>query len=322
MENMTDNTGDTGMESFDNAANNSTDNQDFQAGDQDNTNNNNFDNSGDADKGQANQEPEKIKLDEGMEYSKAELIEMAKAHQEKQTQETNKPDYEKFEHVKTVDDAVKETEQLKTAYHNAISSKETECDTKIEGSFRKFLSRSNNYDLAVKALQSGNIEVFLQTLTHTDAIEFDNEIRTAQSELDTFLKDIDGKFNKLNSSINNRVKDLTFENFKVSKNLSEPERKVVDLIKSLEAETDINIVLDKAIKFCGEFVQMVSNDKNLQEQNRQHKDRLSTVMNNGNTGGQGTTRIFTRDEISKMSSKTFTKYEKQIFDQMAKGLMK
>lgn len=126
-------------------------------------------------------------------------------------------------------------------------------------------------------------------------------------------------------------KNKVFEDF----NKSNPDffntngrKEVLDYLKSgevvlandeLNKITDIIRTVEKAA--IDRYLQKVAHEKTLKNSNENAKQRLTANAQKSSSGGKysGT---FTRDQIGKMSSAEFAKYEKAIMEQLRKGQIK
>lgn len=87
----------------------------------------------------------------------------------------------------------------------------------------------------------------------------------------------------------------------------------LNAIKAL-VDTERKIAVD-------EYIKGIERNKSVATQNSELKDRLGTTVTPSGSTVSGK-KIFTTEEIRKMSSDEFGKHEKEIFAQMAKGLIK
>lgn len=107
---------------------------------------------------------------------------------------------------------------------------------------------------------------------------------------------------------------------------------VPEIKQAIDAYLNLDMDSSKSLKEQGfpEVVEYISsiykagfaNAARLKNQNDSAKQRMDSSLKSGLTPASGGGRVFSREEIRKMDSETFSKYEKQIFDQMARGLIR
>lgn len=134
--------------------------------------------------------------------------------------------------------------------------------------------------------------------------------------------------NNVNTSIN---KKEIFEEF--SKNnpdffTSSGRKEVLDYLKSndviigrdeLNKISDIIRIVEKGA--IDRYLQKAAHEKTLRDSNEAAKQRLSANAQKSSLSGN-LSRIFTREQIGKMNSAEFTKYESAIMEQLKKGLIR
>ena len=69
------------------------------------------------------------------------------------------------------------------------------------------------------------------------------------------------------------------------------------------------------------YLKKSAHEKSLNDENSAAKSKLNAYAQNS-TGNSNMNRIFTREDIGKMTSEEFTKNEKLIMDQVKQGLIK
>lgn len=127
-------------------------------------------------------------------------------------------------------------------------------------------------------------------------------------------------------------KDEVFSNFeKDNPNFFMPEgrKEVLDYLKSdavIIGKDDIKKISDMIEKIeksaIERYLKKETHEKVLQNSNELAKQKLNANAQNSNFQDKNLTRTFTREQIGKMSSAEFNKYEPLIMEQLKKGLIK
>ncbi|HNW26659.1 MAG TPA: hypothetical protein PLG15_00125 [Candidatus Gastranaerophilaceae bacterium] len=127
-------------------------------------------------------------------------------------------------------------------------------------------------------------------------------------------------------------KDEVFSDFETNNpNFFQPEgrKEVLDYLKSdavIIGKDDLKKISDMIENIektaIERYLQKDSYEKNLQNSNELAKQKLTANAQNSNFQDKNLSRTFTREQIGKMSSAEFTKYEPLIMEQLKKGLIK
>ncbi len=101
---------------------------------------------------------------------------------------------------------------------------------------------------------------------------------------------------------------------------------VLDYIKNYNLDKDeisqvAKIVEQLENSAVNSYLKKSAHEKSLNDENSAAKSKLNAYAQNS-TGNSNMNRIFTREDIGKMTSEEFTKNEKLIMDQVKQGLIK
>lgn len=101
---------------------------------------------------------------------------------------------------------------------------------------------------------------------------------------------------------------------------------VLDYIKNYNLDKDeisqvAKIVEQLENSAINSYLKKSAHEKSLNDENSAAKSKLNAYAQNS-TGNSNMNRIFTREDIGKMTSEEFTKNEKLIMDQVKQGLIK
>lgn len=123
-----------------------------------------------------------------------------------------------------------------------------------------------------------------------------------QSPMDLFNAEKPGFFDGPGrADVLNYIKDLDMDKDEISK--------IAQLVENLE-----NLAVDGYLKKS-------AHEKSLNDENFAAKSKLTSYAQNA-SGNSGIYRIFTREDIGRMSGEEFAKNEKLIMDQVKQGLIK
>ncbi len=123
-----------------------------------------------------------------------------------------------------------------------------------------------------------------------------------QSPMDLFNAEKPGFFDGPGrADVLNYIKDLDMDKDEISK--------IAQLVENLE-----NLAVDGYLKKS-------AHEKSLNDENYAAKSKLTSYAQN-TSGNRGIDRIFTREDIGRMSGEEFAKNEKLIMDQVKQGLIK
>jgi len=123
-----------------------------------------------------------------------------------------------------------------------------------------------------------------------------------QSPMDLFNAEKPGFFDGPGrADVLNYIKDLDMDKDEISK--------IAQLVENLE-----NLAVDGYLKKS-------AHEKSLNDENYAAKSKLTSYAQN-TSGNSGIDRIFTREDIGRMSGEEFAKNEKLIMDQVKQGLIK
>ncbi|MDD3151047.1 MAG: hypothetical protein PHV68_09495 [Candidatus Gastranaerophilales bacterium] len=145
-----------------------------------------------------------------------------------------------------------------------------------------------------------------------------------ESSLKSKIENLDKNFNaysdeileKVNSSVVNSF-TKKYPDFNNIPNINE----LLDYIKSARGTVNPQD-LEFMMNFISKLSPQASPDENLNDLNQKDISKLTSSVNApaANLGIEN--KVFTREDIKKMSPDEFKKYEKIIFEQMANGLLK
>lgn len=101
---------------------------------------------------------------------------------------------------------------------------------------------------------------------------------------------------------------------------------VLDYIKNYNLDKDEILQVAKIVEqlensAVTSYLKKSAHEKSLNDENSAAKSKLNAYAQNS-TGNSNMNRIFTREDIGKMTSEEFTKNEKLIMDQVKQGLIK
>lgn len=129
-----------------------------------------------------------------------------------------------------------------------------------------------------------------------------NAQETAENPLDLFNKDNPGFFEKSGrEAVLNYIKNFNMDKDEISK--------IAQMVESIE-----NSAIDGYLK-------QSAHDKTLNDENSAAKSKLTSYAQNSAIDGNNN-KVFTREEIGKMSGDEFVKNEKLIMEQVRQGLIK
>ena len=136
-----------------------------------------------------------------------------------------------------------------------------------------------------------------------------------------------------NASIENSNNEISEENYLDLFNKENPDffsgdgrTAVLNYIKDLKMDKDeINKIAEivKGLESCAidNYLKKTAHEKSLNDENLAARSKLTAYAQTANSGNT-LDRIFTRDDIGKMSGDEFNKAEKIILEQVKKGLVK
>lgn len=150
------------------------------------------------------------------------------------------------------------------------------------------------------------IQQLISALNETNKVNQNNAVPDAQppviNSLDLFNQENPGFFDKsARGDVLNYIRDLDLDKDEISK--------IAKMIETLE-----NSAIDGYLK-------QSAHDKTLNDENLTAKSKLTSYAQNATLDGNNN-KVFTREEIGKMSGDEFVKNEKLIMEQVRQGLIK
>jgi len=246
------------------------------------------------------------------------------------------PHLEEF-HKKTVSEKDKEINSLKSVlqkmgYEDPVKAERAYVDAEIDSKYKSLEKKlMNEYypyiqdkDAAFKAFETNNLDAFINALHPGASADFGyRKARldiAKQLEAERYEQDQQQQFHNSNLESFKQYEETNKEFLTQS-----PARKKIyeEVIKSSGIFNETGI--SESIKKFEDYHQMRLKEEKaqqeLQNMNNDAKQRMGSAANTNSTVNDSN-KTFTREEIKKMDLKTFEKYEKQIFSQMAKGQIK
>jgi hypothetical protein len=246
------------------------------------------------------------------------------------------PHLEEF-HKKTVSEKDKEINSLKSVlqkmgYEDPVKAERAYVDAEIDSKYKSLEKKlMNEYypyiqdkDAAFKAFETNNLDAFINALHPGASADFGyRKARldiAKQLEAERYEQDQQQQFHNSNLESFKQYEETNKEFLTQS-----PARKKIyeEVIKSsgIFNETGISESLKKFEDYHQMRLKEEKAQQELQNMNNDAKQRMGSAANTNSTVNDSN-KTFTREEIKKMDLKTFEKYEKQIFSQMAKGQIK
>jgi hypothetical protein len=246
------------------------------------------------------------------------------------------PHLEEF-HKKTVSEKDKEINSLKSVlqkmgYEDPVKAERAYVDAEIDSKYKSLEKKlMNEYypyiqdkDAAFKAFETNNLDAFINALHPGASADFGyRKARldiAKQLEAERYEQDQQQQFHNSNLESFKQYEETNKEFLTQS-----PARKKIyeEVIKSsgIFNETGISESLKKFEDYHQMRLKEEKAQQELQNMNNDAKQRMGSAANTNSTVNDSN-KTFTREEIKQMDLKTFEKYEKQIFSQMAKGQIK
>ena len=268
-------------------------------------------------------QPEKIKLGE-KEYSPDEIQEALK-FKETQQAEAEKNQYQPRELTVIETELKREVNNFEADAVNIKKNFIAKATPPIVEQVNPETNLMEQYyaysaeDAFNNGIKTGNWKEFIKCLNPEDAIEF-------QLARDKFASEYQQKVGKLEQekgyiqAVEAKKADVAKWDNYIGTNQSPAEK---HLLNGLKNKYNFD---EKGIQeFLTLFRQAKALEQNKSDLNTDTENAKNLMMNSTVTGGakpEGGNKIFTREEIGKMSDKDFAKYEKIIDEQYRKGLIK
>lgn len=268
-------------------------------------------------------EPEKIKVKD-KEYTPDELSEILE-NVETQKAEQESTQYQPRELTAIETDIKREIANFEAeaiSIHNNFITKATPPIQEFINPETGLLEQRYAYsaeEAFQHGIQKGEWDYFINCLSPADAVAFQDERSKFAYNYNQKLGTLEQE-QKYIEHIEAKKADLVKwdEYIKTSENPAESY-----LLNELKNDYEFD---DKAInKFLNIYRKSKALEQNKQQLIEENDNAKADMMNStiiGTQKPQGTQRIFTREEIKNMSLAMYEKYEKQIDEQVAKGLIK